>query len=254
MPRGDEPRGRSAGRPRCCSPRSRSTAGVDAAWACAWITNDQAVRQASHQVARTANQLADEEQSAHGAKDEGYRRAELAREAHARLAQTGEPVLLGTLSLICSAPTVEELNGRVRASAGVFPTRCTGRSAISSSCSPSTCRPADADARLRAAVHVRAGRGDGPARHPRGRLRHRSRAVHGVHGRRPPARAFDLREASRTDRPPTIALLGTLGGGKTQALQLLLYHALVQGARIVDIDPKGDHRFHLLPEVRDRRR
>ena len=44
------------------------------------------------------------------------------------------------------------------------------------------------------------------------------------------------------------ALLGSLGGGKTQTLQLLLYHALVQGARIVDIDPKGDHRFHLLPE------
>jgi hypothetical protein len=38
----------------------------------------------------------------------------------------------------------------------------------------------------------------------------------------------------------------------TMFQQLLLYQAFVMGARIVDIDPKGDHRFHVVPEVSER--
>jgi hypothetical protein len=66
---------------------------VDVALNVRWISNDQALRRVSHQVARTANQLEDEEQSAQSALDEGYERVELAREAHARFSQTGEPLL-----------------------------------------------------------------------------------------------------------------------------------------------------------------
>lgn len=57
----------------------------------------------------------------------------------------------------------------------------------------------------------------------------------------------DTAQASRTSRPPATLLAGTLGSGKTVALQLLLHQAFLQGARIVDIDPKGDHNLDALP-------
>jgi thymidine kinase len=68
-----------------------------------------------------------------------------------------------------------------------------------------------------------------------------------LHGNQPIL--FDLREGSDTDKATVIVLLGSLGGGKTILLQLLLWQAFLQGARIVDIDPKGDHRFHELSET-----
>jgi hypothetical protein len=64
---------------------------------------------------------------------------------------------------------------------------------------------------------------------------------------------LDLAEAARTDRPPTVLLTGSLGSGKTIALETLLYQAYLQGsAPIVDVDPKGDHRLDRLPGVADR--
>lgn len=60
---------------------------------------------------------------------------------------------------------------------------------------------------------------------------------------------FDLSEASRASRPPSVLCAGTLGSGKTMLLQLLLYQAFLQGSRVVDVDPKGDHNIHLLPDV-----
>ncbi len=61
---------------------------------------------------------------------------------------------------------------------------------------------------------------------------------------------FNLREGSDRDRNATILSLGALGSGKTTLAQKLKYEAFLQGARVIDCDPKGDHRFHLLPEVR----
>lgn len=62
---------------------------------------------------------------------------------------------------------------------------------------------------------------------------------------------FDLTEASRTSRPPSILMAGTLGSGKTLAMELLLYQAFLQGSLIVDVDPKGagDHKLAQLPGV-----
>jgi hypothetical protein len=75
---------------------------------------------------------------------------------------------------------------------------------------------------------------------------------YGLTGSRAPVQ-LDLAEASRTDRPPTILLTGSLGSGKTIALETLLYQAYLQGsAPIVDIDPKGDHRLERLPGIADR--
>jgi hypothetical protein len=63
---------------------------------------------------------------------------------------------------------------------------------------------------------------------------------------------FDSGEASKQSRPPTVLMTGSLGSGKTLALELLLYQAFLQGSTpIVDIDPKGDHRLGALPGVAD---
>jgi hypothetical protein len=66
---------------------------------------------------------------------------------------------------------------------------------------------------------------------------------------------FDLAEASKQNRPPTVLLTGSLGSGKTMAMQTLEYHALLQGSwPVVDIDPKGggDHGIAKLAGVADR--
>jgi len=60
---------------------------------------------------------------------------------------------------------------------------------------------------------------------------------------------FNLREGSDSDRNTTILSVGALGSGKTTLAQKLKYEAFLQGAKVIDCDPKGDHRFHLLDEV-----
>ncbi len=71
---------------------------------------------------------------------------------------------------------------------------------------------------------------------------------HTLSGSRQPVR-FNLREGSDSDRNTTILSVGALGSGKTTLDQKLKYEAFLQGARVIDCDPKGDHRFHLLEEV-----
>ncbi len=60
---------------------------------------------------------------------------------------------------------------------------------------------------------------------------------------------FNLREGSDSDRNTTILSVGALGSGKTTLAQKLKYEGFLQGARVIDCDPKGDHRFHLLEDV-----
>ena len=52
-----------------------------------------------------------------------------------------------------------------------------------------------------------------------------------------------------TTRNTTILSVGALGSGKTTLAQKLQYEGFLQGARVIDCDPKGDHRFHLLEDV-----
>ena len=67
-------------------------------------------------------------------------------------------------------------------------------------------------------------------------------------GSRRPVR-FNLREGSDSNRNAAILSVGALGSGKTTLAQKLKYEGFLQGARVIDCDPKGDHRFHLLEEV-----
>jgi hypothetical protein len=67
-------------------------------------------------------------------------------------------------------------------------------------------------------------------------------------GSRQPVR-MNLREGSDSDRNTTILSVGALGSGKTTLDQKLKYEGFLSGARVIDCDPKGDHRFHLLDDV-----
>ena len=71
---------------------------------------------------------------------------------------------------------------------------------------------------------------------------------HTLSGARHPVR-FNLREGSDADRNAAILAIGALGSGKTTLDQKLAYEAFLLGARVIDCDPKGDHRLHELPEV-----
>jgi hypothetical protein len=71
---------------------------------------------------------------------------------------------------------------------------------------------------------------------------------HTLTGSRQPV-IFNLREGSDSDRNATILSVGALGSGKTTLAQKLEYEGFLQGARVIDCDPKGDHRFHLLADV-----
>lgn len=224
---------------------------LDACLSVRWVSNAQALRRAERQIARTAHQLADEEQaSVAGAKDSGYDRVALAHEAHSRLSETGEPWLEGTLSLICSAPTLDELEQRVRRVRKGFPHplyRPHGDQLeiFLAHLPGQRCRVAGFE---RVFTCQQVGAMVPQATHQAG-----SESGHGLYvarslrGRHPVL--IDLREASGTDKSPLIALLGSLGGGKTLTMLELLYLAFVQGARVVDVDPKGDHRLHQLPEL-----
>ena len=60
---------------------------------------------------------------------------------------------------------------------------------------------------------------------------------------------LNLREGSDSDRNAAILSIGALGSGKTTLDQKLAYEAFLLGARVIDCDPKGDHRMHELDEV-----
>ncbi len=60
---------------------------------------------------------------------------------------------------------------------------------------------------------------------------------------------FNLREGSDSNRNTAILSVGALGSGKTTLDQKLKYEAFLLGARVIDCDPKGDHRLHLMEEV-----
>ncbi len=71
---------------------------------------------------------------------------------------------------------------------------------------------------------------------------------HTLSGSRRPV-LFNLGEGSENDGNATILSVGALGSGKTTLAQKLQYEGFLQGARVIDCDPKGDHRFHLLDDV-----
>jgi hypothetical protein len=64
--------------------------------------------------------------------------------------------------------------------------------------------------------------------------------------------AYNMLEASETNRAGAVELIGTLGGGKTVAMQLIESHAAARGSLVVDIDPRPDHSLEKLPGLEGR--
>lgn len=67
-------------------------------------------------------------------------------------------------------------------------------------------------------------------------------------GSRQPVLA-NLTEGSERNSPTGITITGSPGRGKTQLVQAMELEAFERGGRVITIEAKGDHRFHLLDEV-----
>lgn len=65
---------------------------------------------------------------------------------------------------------------------------------------------------------------------------------------RPQPVHLDPRDGSRTNRASGILLAGDLGSGKTATTSKIMLEAALEGAQVIDDDPKGDHTWwQLLP-------
>jgi hypothetical protein len=192
-----------------------------------------------------------ESEGEQGMTDEGYDRTQLARDLLAYLQSASRPPLLrASLGVAVAATDPDELERRVelcrRAFGEVALHRPLGdQLALFMAHIPggrSQARGYDAvltaeqvAAMAPTAAHVVGSR--------RGFL-----LGHTLSGSRQPVR-LNLREGSDADRNTAILSVGALGSGKTTLDQKLKWEGFLLGARIVDCDPKGDHRFHLLDEV-----
>ena len=216
-----------------------------------FLPNELATRLVRRRI-QDADQIARAEaEGDQGVSDRGYERTQRARDLLGYLQSASRPPLLRTtLAIAVAAASEAQLEERVEA-----------------------CRRAFGEVRLHRPVgeqlelfcqHL-------PAQHARVRgydavmtpeqvaamMPHATHAVgsrsgfylgHTLSGSRQPV-LFNLREGSDLDRNTAILSLGALGSGKTTLDQKLKYEGFLLGARIVDCDPKGDHRLHLLDEV-----
>jgi hypothetical protein len=224
---------------------------VDCSLSVTWVANEIARRRWERVIAKSREQAREEDEQTEGdAKDQSVRRVALAHEAHARLERTEEPHLEGTLSLMLAAPSLQALADRVERVQKSFPW--------------ATHRPHGDQHELfldhfpgqqsRVVGYQRVWMCDQvgamvpqAARQAGAKTRFGIYFARSFRGRHPIL--VDLREGSDSAKSTLIVLLGSLGGGKTLALQYLEYLAFVLGGRIVDVDPKGDHRAHRLPQV-----
>ena len=224
---------------------------VDMALNARYVPNGVAVRLARRRI-QDADQIARAEADGdQGVSDRGYERTVHARDLLGHLQAAGSPPLLrATLSVAVAAPDPETLEERV-----------------------DLCRRAFGEVRLHRPfgdqLALFLGHLPGVAGGLRGyetfltgeqvaammpTAAHRVGSRRGFYlghtagGARHPVR-LNLREGSDADRNAAILSVGALGTGKTTLEQKLKYEGFLLGARIVDCDPKGDHRLHLLDDV-----
>jgi hypothetical protein len=218
---------------------------VDACLSVRWIPNGSALALVRRRIVDADHAFTEESQGDHGPTARTSLRPELARELEEELTAPDRPPLLrGQLSLAIGAPTTEELEDRVRR--------------IRREYAPiSVHRPKDVQldlwvqhlpaqpARLRRYDDLflpeQVGAMVPSATHSVGA--HTGLLIGTTVSGAPQPVLFDVTEGSRTSRPPAILCTGTLGSGKTLTAQLLALHAFVGGSRVVDLDPKGDHRL-----------
>jgi AAA-like domain len=225
--------------------------GIDLSLNARFLPNELALRLARRRIQDADQIVRAEADGEQGVSDLGYERTQLARDLLAYLQASSRPPLLrATLAIALGAGDETELERRVE-----------------------MCRRAYGDIRLHRplgdqlqlfAQHLPAQRTRvvgyddvltpeqvaammPTAAHAAGSSRG-FYLGHTLSASRQPVR-FNLREGSDSNRNTTILSVGALGSGKTTLDQKLKYEAFLLGARVVDCDPKGDHRFHLLDEV-----
>jgi AAA-like domain len=226
---------------------------VDAALTCRFVANAQAVALVRKKIVDADNTFVEESHGDHGPSSASAYRPQAARELEDYLTAGARPPLLrSAISLAVAAPTPELLEERVervrREYAPVALHRPLGDQ-LELFCQhlPAQRTRVEAyedyltvdqvGAMVPTAAHA-VGSAAGPY------------LGHTLSGSQQPV-LFDLTEASRGSRPPSILMAGTLGSGKTLAMELLLYQAFLQGSLVVDVDPKGagDHKLAALPGV-----
>jgi hypothetical protein len=225
---------------------------VDAVFTCEWVPNRSAQRLAQKRMVDADQQAKEEGFGEHGPSVGTSEKTVAARELQARVGGSDRPPFLrSALTLAVGADSPEGLEERVERLRSEFgrielhrPLGEQHRLFVSAMpAQPFPVRdylahllPEQLGAMVPSAI-AHAGSDRGPY------------IGHALTGSRAPI-LFDSGEAPRRARPPTVLMTGSLGSGKTIALELLLYQAFLQGsAPIVDIDPKGDHRLDALPNV-----
>ena len=233
------------------APAEALPTGIDLALCARYLPNQLALRLARRRVQDADQILQAESDGEQGASDQGYERTQQARDLLSYLQSSSRPPLLrATLAIAVAAADEEVLEERVelcrRAYGEVRLHRPLGDQ-LELFCQhlpAQTTRVVGYDdtltceqvaAMMPTATHAAGSRSGF----------YLGRSLAGA-GR--PVR-FNLREGSDQDRNTTILSVGALGTGKTTLDQKLKLEAFLLGARIVDCDPKGDHRFHLLEEV-----
>ncbi len=224
---------------------------VDLSLNARFLPNGLALRMARRRIQDADQIVRSESDGDQGVSDQGFQRSQQARDLLAYLQAASRPPLLrATLAIAVSAPQEDELERRVelcRRAWGetrlhrplgdqleLFCQHLPGqRTRVSGY--DDTLTTEQVAAMVPIASHAVGSR--------RGFY-----LGHTLTGSRQPVR-FNLREGSDTDRNATILSVGALGSGKTTLDQKLKYEGFLLGARVVDCDPKGDHRFHLLDEV-----
>jgi hypothetical protein len=224
---------------------------VDLSLNARYLPNELALRLARRRIQDADQIVRAESDGEQGVSDLGYQRTQEARDLLAYLQSSSRPPLLrATLAIAVAAAGEEELERRVEAcrraygeirlhrplgdQLELFLQQLPGqRTRVSGY--DDTLTPEQVAAMMPSATHT-AGSHTGF---------YLGRTLTG--SARPVL--FNLREGSDNDRNTAILSVGALGSGKTTLDQKLKYEAFLLGARVIDCDPKGDHRFHLLEEV-----
>jgi hypothetical protein len=225
--------------------------GIDLSLNARYLPNELALRIARRRIQDADQILRAESDGEQGASDLGYRRTQEARDLLTYLQSASRPPLLrATLAIAIGARSEQELEQRIemcrRAYGEIRLHRPLGdqlqlfcqhlpgqRTHVAGY--DDTLTTEQVAAMMPTAGHE-AGSADG------------FYLGHTLSGSARPVR-LHLREGSESDRNTTILSVGALGSGKTTLDQKLKYEGFLLGARVVDCDPKGDHRFHLLAEV-----
>lgn len=221
---------------------------VDACFGARWIPNDRALALTRRRVVDADHAYTEESHGEHGPTATAAARPGVARELEEYLTSSDRPPLLrGQIGLAVGAPSRGELEARVqrlrREYTPITLHRPLGEqvrlfmSHLPAQLSPvarydDVLLPEQFGAMVPTATHA-VGSAAG------------TYLGYTLSGSRQPV-LFDATEASRTSRPPSVLFAGTSGGGKSLAAQLVAYHAFLAGSKVIDIDPKGDHRLDQL--------